>query len=108
VLLVSALMIVPVAIAQLTVRSFRGTMTTAMIVGAAVCVMGLSITYFHRLSPGATIVALAIGVYAVARPLFARSLLARPHARTVRNRKRATFTGGCAWCRRLRIGTTRR
>lgn len=81
VLLVSALMIVPVAIAQLTARSFRGTMTTAMIIGAAVCVTGLSITYFHRLSPGATIVVLAIGVYAVvavARPLFARSLFARP------------------------------
>lgn len=65
VLLVSALMIVPVAVAQLTARSFRATMTTAMAVGAVVCVTGLSITYFHRLSPGATIVVLAIGVYAV-------------------------------------------
>lgn len=83
VLLVSALMIVPVAIAQLTARSFRATMTTAMIIGAAVCVTGLSITYFHRLSPGATIVVLAIGVYAVvalARPLFARPARAKdPH-----------------------------
>jgi len=75
VLLVSALMIVPVAIAQLTARSFRATMTTAMAVGAAVCVTGLSITYFHKLSPGATIVVLAIGVYAVValvRPLVRR------------------------------------
>lgn len=75
VLLVSALMIVPVAVAQLTARSFRATMTTAMAVGAAVCVTGLSITYFHNLSPGATIVVLAIGVYAVVavvRPLFRR------------------------------------
>lgn len=83
VLLVSALMIVPVAIAQLTARSFRATMTTAMVIGAAVCVTGLSITYFHRLSPGATIVVLAIGVYAVvaiARPLFARPARAKdPH-----------------------------
>jgi zinc transport system permease protein len=72
VLLVSALMIVPVAVAQLTARSFRATMTTAMAVGAIVCVTGLSITYFLRLSPGATIVVLAIGVYALvalARPL---------------------------------------
>lgn len=79
VLLVSALMIVPVAVAQLTARSFRATMTTAMAVGAVVCVTGLSITYFHRLSPGATIVVLAIGVYAVVavvRPLFRRP--ARP------------------------------
>jgi zinc transport system permease protein len=65
VLLVSALMIVPVAVAQLTAKSFRATMTTAMVIGAAVCVTGLSITYFHRLSPGATIVILAIAVYAV-------------------------------------------
>lgn len=75
VLLVSALMIVPVAIAQLTARSFRATMTTSMLIGAAVCVTGLSITYFHPLSPGATIVVLAIGVYAVValvRPLSRR------------------------------------
>ena len=76
VLLVSALMIVPVAIAQLTARSFRATMTTAMAVGAIVCVTGLSITYFHRLSPGATIVVLAIGVYAVVALL--RPLIRRP------------------------------
>jgi zinc transport system permease protein len=76
VLLVSALMIVPVAIAQLTARSFRATMTTAMAVGAAVCVTGLSITYFHKLSPGATIVVLAIGVYAVVAAL--RPLIKRP------------------------------
>ncbi len=75
VLLVSALMIVPVAIAQLTARSFRATMSTAMAIGAVVCVTGLSITYFHRLSPGATIVVLAIGVYAavaIIRPLIRR------------------------------------
>jgi zinc transport system permease protein len=75
VLLVSALMIVPVAIAQLTARSFRATMTTATAVGAVVCVTGLSITYFHKLSPGATIVVLAIGVYAalaLVRPLIRR------------------------------------
>jgi zinc transport system permease protein len=68
-------MIVPVAVAQLVSRSFRGTMTLAMLIGAAVCVTGLSITYFHPLSPGATIVVLAIGVYVavlVVRPLFRR------------------------------------
>jgi zinc transport system permease protein len=80
VLLVSALMIVPVAIAQLTARSFRATMTTAMAVGAAVCVTGLSITYFHRLSPGATIVVLAIGVYALVALL--RPLIRRPAQQT--------------------------
>lgn len=76
VLLVSALMIVPVAIAQLAARSFRATMTAAMAIGAAVCVTGLSVTYFQPLSPGATIVMLAVGLYAVVAVV--RPLLARP------------------------------
>jgi zinc transport system permease protein len=83
VLLVSALMIVPVAIAQLTAKSFRATMTTAMVIGAAVCVTGLSLTYFHRLSPGATIVVLAIGVYAVVA--LAAPLLKRPERESERH-----------------------
>ncbi len=78
-LLVSALMIVPVAVAQLVASSFRRTMTLAMVIGVTVCLAGLSITYWQDLSPGATIVVLAIGVYAVVgavRPLVRR---ARPH-----------------------------
>lgn len=41
-------------------------MTQAMGIGLLVSVVGLSITYFQPLSPGATIVMLAIGLYAVA------------------------------------------
>ncbi|GEO91448.1 ABC transporter [Kocuria flava] len=66
VLLVSAIMIVPVATAQLLTRSFATTMAVAMGLGAAVCVAGLAITYVQPLSPGATIVVLAIGAYTVA------------------------------------------
>jgi zinc transport system permease protein len=66
VLLVSALMIVPVAISQLVTRSFRRTMSVAMGIGVTVCVAGLTITYWHNASPGATIVVLAIGLYAAA------------------------------------------
>ena len=76
VLLVSAVMIVPVAVAQLVTRSFAGTMGAAMAVGVGVCVTGLSITYFHPLSPGATIVVLAIACYVLAlllRPLLGRA-----------------------------------
>lgn len=75
VLLVSALMIVPVATAQLLSRSFRGTLALAMVLGVAVSVSGLSLTYVYPLSPGATIVVLAIGVFGVvslARPLLGR------------------------------------
>jgi len=76
VLLVSALMIVPVAVAQLVTSSFRRTMAVAMAVGVVVCLAGLTITYFHDASPGATIVVLAIGAYvlaAAARPLVRRA-----------------------------------
>lgn len=62
-LLVSALMIVPVAVSQLVSRSFTSTVRLAMILGTAVCVAGLSITYWVPLAPGATIVVLAILVY---------------------------------------------
>ena len=74
-LLVSALMIVPVAIGQVVTHSFRRTMLVASVVGMTVCLVGLGITYWNDLSPGATIVVLAIGVYvvvALGRPLVAR------------------------------------
>ena len=76
VLLVSALMIVPVAVAQMVTSSFRRTMALAMSIGVVVCLAGLSITYFHDASPGATIVVLAIGLYALAavvRPMLVRA-----------------------------------
>ncbi|GIG26948.1 ABC transporter [Cellulomonas denverensis] len=85
-LLVSALMIVPVAVAQLFAGSFTRTMAVASAIGVAVSVVGLSITYWEDYPPGATIVLLAIALYAgtaVLRPLFARrraAALARdPH-----------------------------
>ncbi|MGC5629102.1 metal ABC transporter permease [Georgenia sp. Z1344] len=66
VLLVSALMIVPVAAAQQLTRSFRGTMRLAMAIGLVVTVLGLVVTYVNPWSPGATIVVIAIGAYAAA------------------------------------------
>jgi len=78
-LLVSALMIVPVAVAQLVTSSFHRTMATAMGIGVLVCVAGLSITYWQDIPPGSTIVVLAIGVYAVVAMV--RTLLGRDRRR---------------------------
>ncbi|WP_315097432.1 metal ABC transporter permease [uncultured Cellulomonas sp.] len=75
-LLVSALMIVPVAIAQLFARSFGRTMTLASGIGVGVSVVGLTVTYWQDIPPGATIVVLAILVYAAAATL--EPLLRRP------------------------------
>jgi zinc transport system permease protein len=66
VLLVSALMILPVAIAQQFARSFALTIQAAMAVGAVLCVTGLTITYYRDLQPGALIVVLGVAAYAVA------------------------------------------
>lgn len=75
-LLVSALMIVPVAVAQLYARSFSRTMAAASGIGVVVSVVGLTVTYWNDIPPGATIVVLAIAVYAVAAAL--QPLLRRP------------------------------
>ncbi|MDO5673044.1 MAG: metal ABC transporter permease [Actinomycetaceae bacterium] len=76
VLLVSALMIVPVAITQLLSVSFRSTMGWSMALGALLCVGGLVISYLYPVSSGATIVVLAVGLYmlvAMLRPLLLRT-----------------------------------
>lgn len=75
-LLVSALMIVPVAASQLVARSFRQTMRLAMVIGATACVAGLVVTFVVPLAPGAVIVVLAIAIYAgvaVLRPVLERA-----------------------------------
>ncbi len=65
VLLVSALMILPVAIAQQLTHSFRRTMVVAMGLGAALTLTGIGITLEHDLQPGALIVVLGVGAYVV-------------------------------------------
>lgn len=64
-LLVSALMVVPVATAQQVSRSFRTTMLTAMGIGVAVALGGVVVSYYADLAPGATIVLMGIGLFAV-------------------------------------------
>ncbi len=65
VLLVSALMILPVAIAQQLTHSFSRTMHLAMGVGAVLTVVGIAITLEHNLQPGALIVVLGVAGYVV-------------------------------------------
>lgn len=65
VLLVSALMILPVAIAQRLTRSFSRTMHLAMGIGAVLTVTGVSITLQHNMQPGALIVVLGVVAYVI-------------------------------------------
>ncbi|MBT2439328.1 metal ABC transporter permease [Streptomyces sp. ISL-36] len=74
-LLVSALMVVPVAAAQQLSKSFRTTFVLAVVIGVGVTLSGTITTYYQDVPPGATIVLLAIGIF------IALTLLATPLAR---------------------------
>lgn len=65
VLLVSALMIVPVAIAQLVTHSFNRTMLIAMGIGVVLTLSGIAITLYFDLQPGALIVVIGVVAYVV-------------------------------------------
>jgi zinc transport system permease protein len=75
-LLVSALMVVPVAAAQQLSRSFAATFAIAVAIGVSVTISGTVTSYYQDVPPGATIVLLAIGVFilltALATPLARR------------------------------------
>ncbi|BCJ51509.1 ABC transporter [Actinoplanes sp. NBRC 14428] len=62
-LLVSALMVVPVAAAQQVTRGFRGTMATAMAIGVTAAAAGVWVAGEIDTAPGATIVILAIAAF---------------------------------------------
>lgn len=64
-LLVSALMVVPVATAQLLTRGFRATQYLAMGIGVMAAGAGVWVAGMYDTAPGATIVLLAIGAFAV-------------------------------------------
>jgi zinc transport system permease protein len=66
VLLVSALMVVPVATAQLITRSFRATYLVGIVLGALVSVAGVIASYYLDTPSGGTIVLVAIAVFVVA------------------------------------------
>jgi zinc transport system permease protein len=68
-LLVSALMVVPVAAAQNLVRGCYAALGAAMLIGSAVCVGGAVGAFYADTAPGALIVVLAIVVFALSWPV---------------------------------------
>jgi zinc transport system permease protein len=62
-LLVSALMVIPVAAAQQVTRGFRSTMIAAMLIGVGAAAAGITLAGEVNTAPGATIVILAIAVF---------------------------------------------
>ncbi|WP_062206322.1 metal ABC transporter permease [Streptomyces sp. NBRC 109706] len=84
-LLVSALMVIPVVAAQQISRGFAATLALAVGFGVLVSVAGTTTSYYADVPPGATIVLLAIGLFALV------SLLSLPLARR-RTRRAAAGT----------------
>ena len=70
-LLVSALMVVPVATTQQLTRSFKATLIGACLVGAVASVSGLVLAFYADTPPGASTVVLALGGFAIAATIAA-------------------------------------
>jgi zinc transport system permease protein len=73
VLLVAAMMVLPVASAQLVARSFRGSIVISVAIGVGASVVGLAASRLWGLAPGGTIVLVATAVFVMAAGL-ARSI----------------------------------
>ena len=65
-LLVSALMVVPVATAQQLVRGFRATVVVSLVAGVLASTSGVLGSFYVDTAPGALIVVLALGGFALA------------------------------------------
>jgi zinc transport system permease protein len=65
-LLVSALMVVPVAAAQQLSASFRATLYGACVVGVLASLGGLVLAFYADVAPGAATVVLALGAFLIA------------------------------------------
>lgn len=81
-LLVSAMMVIPVAAAQRVTRGFTATLTVSMVIGVLVSLSGTATTYYIDVPSGATIVLLAIAVFMVMTAV--STPLARSRARAAR------------------------
>ena len=68
-LLVSALMVIPVATAQQVARGFRATLVLAMTLGTVVSLAGVTVSAFVAVAPGATIVLLALAAFVLTYPV---------------------------------------
>ncbi|MET0766779.1 MAG: metal ABC transporter permease [Aeromicrobium sp.] len=82
-LLVSALMVVPVAASQQITRSFRATHLAAMVIGLFAAVGGLVTSYEIETQPGPTIVMIALVIFGVASLVGTATRRSRPRRHPV-------------------------
>lgn len=93
-ILVSALMVVPVAAAQQLTRSFAATFAIAVALGVTVSISGTVTSFYQDVPPGATIVLLTIGAFVALTALAAP--LARRRARAAAAAQPAADPAECS------------
>ncbi|MFI9031191.1 metal ABC transporter permease [Streptomyces sp. NPDC053560] len=91
-LLVSALLVVPVAAAQQATRGFAATLAISVAIGVIVTLSGTAVSFYVDVPPGASIVLLAIAVFAVFS-LVAAPLAKRRARAVVRDEQGCTLEG---------------
>lgn len=79
-LLVSAIMIVPIAAAEQVTTSFRATAVVGVVIGVASALLGLTVSFYAAVPPGPTIVLFALTVFGTL--LLGAPTLRRARART--------------------------
>lgn len=70
-LLISALMVIPIATAQLVTRSFLATVALATVLGTVAAVSGVGVSFYADTPSGGTIVLVAIAVFLVVASIVA-------------------------------------
>ena len=90
-LLVSAMMVIPVACALQTARSFAGTIYGGIAYGLVIVSGGLTLSYYANLAPGGTIVLTGTCMF-ILSCLFGRRFYQKPHAQE-------NLTAECKICR---------
>ena len=90
-LLVSAMMVIPVACALQTARSFAGTIYGGIAYGLVIVSGGLTLSYYANLAPGGTIVLTGTCMF-ILSCLFGRRFYQKPQAQE-------NLTAECKICR---------
>lgn len=81
-LLVSAMLVIPVACALQTARSFGGTIMQSMAYGVLAVIIGLTVSYYANLAPGGTIVLSGTSLFLLSIILGKRSAGQKPPLET--------------------------
>ena len=82
-LVVSSLMVIPVALAMQVAKSYKQTLIIAVVSGVLFTLVGLTVSFYANLRPGATIV--LVGVVSLVVTILVKNLVVRSKVRQMNN-----------------------